>query len=60
VAACGHDERVEPPICDVLTEACAAAPSEGPAHSPPIQVVPGGGFPPEVELQTSHNNLDLI
>jgi hypothetical protein len=61
-SACGKDERLAAsaaPICDVLGEACAAAPREGPAHSPPIQVVPGQGFPSEIVFQTSHNNLDV-
>ncbi|MBK8995316.1 MAG: hypothetical protein IPM35_06100 [Myxococcales bacterium] len=60
-AACGQDERAVPlvPICDQLTEACAAAPAQGPAFSPPIQVAPSDSLPSEVESQRSHNNLDI-
>jgi hypothetical protein len=66
--ACGIDEPLsggeelaaDVPICEALPELCAAVPSSGPAHSEPVQVVPGPGLPPEVVLQTSHNNLDLL
>ncbi|MCA9594782.1 MAG: hypothetical protein KC776_15790 [Myxococcales bacterium] len=62
VAGCGEDEPIAPPevpICDRLTEACGAAPSAGPAYSPPITVVPNSGMPPQVVSQVSHNNLDI-
>lgn len=59
--ACGRDERSVPfvPICERLTEACAAAPAAGPAFSPPVQVAPSDSLPPQVESQLSHNNLDI-
>ncbi|MFO0567528.1 MAG: hypothetical protein U0263_17855 [Polyangiaceae bacterium] len=59
---CGEDERAVPevPICDRLIDACASAPVAGPAHSPPVTVVPSAAMPKQVVSQTSHNNLDIV
>lgn len=61
-AACGQDERAvaDVPICERLLDACAAAPAEGAAFSPPVTVAPSDALPPQVVSQISHNNLDVV